>query len=198
VADASQFPFPAEFFNDAVAEHGGRAVYVTEMGARTQIRIGATAPAPNVLAPTDSAQAWAVPATSRVYRVTFDGQISEVVGPSRKNLIVNGVTFGNFFNVLLAEFFYGNIVRVWPGGRKEIVATGFRGADGIEQAKNGTIYVSSFENGAVWKMDVHGENIQPLIEGVGFQSTADLYLDESKDIVLVPDTLHSTVHVLSM
>lgn len=198
IAEASQFPFPAAFFNDVAAEPGGRAVYVTEMGARTQIRVGATPPAPNVLLPTDSPQAWAVPATSRVYRVSLDGKISEVVTPSRKNLIINGVAFGNFFNVLLAEFFYGNVVRVWPGGRKEIVATGFRGADGIEQAQNGTIYVSSFENGAVWKMDAQGESIQSLIEAVGFQSTADLYLDETHDIVLVPDTLHSTVIVLPM
>jgi hypothetical protein len=198
LVDASQFPHPAEFFNDVTAEPGGHAVYVTEMGARTQIRVGAVPPAPNVLAPTDSAQAWGVPATSRVYRVTLNGQIGELITPSRKSLIVNGVAIGNFLNVLLAEFFYGNVVRVWPGGRKEIVATGFRGADGIEQAKNGSIYVSSFENGAVWKMDADGEHVTPLIEGVGFQSTADLYLDEAKQLVLVPDTLSSTVLVLPM
>jgi sugar lactone lactonase YvrE len=198
IVEASQFPNLAEFFNDAVAEPGGRAVYVTEMGARTQIRIGAVPPAPNVLAPTDSAQAWAVPAISRVYRVALDGRITEVVTPSRKNLIINGVAFGNFFDVLLTDFFYGNVVRVWPGGIKEIVATGFRGADGIEQAKNGSIYVSSFENGAVWKMDARGENVDALIDGVGFQSTADLYLDEAQQLVLVADTLHSTVIVLPM
>jgi sugar lactone lactonase YvrE len=201
IADASQFPHPAAFFNDVTPELGGRAVYVTEMGARTLIRLPAdpntVPPTPAVLAPTDSAQAWAVPLASRIYRVTLDGQISEVVSPSRKLLIMNGVARGNLLiDLLVAEFFYGNVVRVWPGGYKEIIATGFRGADGIEQAKNGTIYVSSFENGAVWKMDAHGENIVPLIQGVGFQSTADLYLDEAKHLVLVADTLHSRIIVL--
>ena len=131
IADASQFPHPAAFFNDAMAEIGGQAVYVTEMGSRTMIRDAA-----GFLVPPDSAQAWSVPATSRVYRVSLSGQISEVISPSRKVLVMNGVAYGNFFNLLVAEFFYGNVVKVWPGGIKQIIATGFRGADGIEQGNS--------------------------------------------------------------
>jgi sugar lactone lactonase YvrE len=193
LADPPAFPNPVAFFNDAATEEGGRAVFVSEMGGRTLIRDAA-----GFLVPTDSAQAWSVPATSRIYRITLDGRVSEVVSPSRKVLIINGVTTANRDNkLLIAEFFYGNIVLA---GRHrdtwKILATGFRGADGIEQAKDGTIYVSSFENGAVWKMDEDGENITPLIENVGRQSTADFYLDEPGHRLLVPDTLHGVVIVL--
>ena len=45
LAVAAQFPFPAAFFNDAAAEEGGKAVYVTEMGRRDLIRD--VAPSPN-------------------------------------------------------------------------------------------------------------------------------------------------------
>jgi hypothetical protein len=195
LAEASQFPFPVAFFNDVTAEKGGRAVYVAEMGSRTVIRDAA-----GFLVPPDSAQAWAVPSTSRVYRVTMSGQISEEVAPSRKVLIMNGVQQarkGN--NLLIAEFFFGNIVvadKHKGKDRLRIIATGFRGADGIDQAKDGTIYVSSFENGAVWKMDKKGENITNMISGVGRQSTADMYLDEAMGLLLVADTAHGTVIVL--
>jgi hypothetical protein len=193
LADPPQFPNPVAFFNDAAPEAGGKAVFVSEMGARTLIRDAA-----GFLVPTDSAQAWSVPATSRIYRIALDGRVSEVVSPSRKVLVINGVTNANKDGkLLLAEFFYGNIVLA--GKHRDtwkILATGFRGADGVEQGKDGTIYVSSFENGAVWKMDEEGENITPLIENVGRQSTADFYLDEPGHRLLVPDTLHGVVIVL--
>lgn len=197
LAGSSSFPNPIAFLNDAAPEHGGHAVFVTEMGARTLIRD----PATGFLVPTDSAQAWSVPATSRVYRIRLDGKVTEVVSPSRKVLIMNGVAEakrGKGNRLLIAEFFYGNIVvaRLNGKGTKQILATGFRGADGIEQDSQGTIYVSSFENGAVWKMDSEGEDITPLIEGVGRQSTADFYLDEGAGLLLVADTLHGTVIVL--
>jgi sugar lactone lactonase YvrE len=194
LADASSFPHPTAFFNDAAPEDGGRAVYVSEMGARTLMRD------PNgFLWPTDSPQALAIPDTSRVYRISVSGQVQEVVTPSRKVLVMNGVTPSNKRGHLLcAEFFYGNLVEVdLATNRKHIVATGFRGADGIEQGRDGTIYVSSFDNGAVWKMDADGENPQVLVQDVGRQSTADFYLDEPARRLLVPDTLHGAVIVVA-
>jgi len=197
LAEGTAFPYPAVFFNDAAPERGGRAVYVTEMGRRDIIRDPA-----GFLVPPDSDQAWAVPATSRIYRITLDGRITSVVTPTRKLLVINGVTSAaegcrHGGKLLALDFFHGNVVSVDPQhDRAEIIATAFRGADGIEQGKDGTIYVSSFENGAVWKMDQDGENLQVLIDHVGRQSTADFYLDEKAKQLLVPDTLHGTVIVL--
>jgi hypothetical protein len=48
-------------------------------------------------------------------------------------------------------------------------------ADGVEQASDGRIFVSSFELGAVWRMDAQGENLKVLVDHVGFQTTADFY-----------------------
>jgi sugar lactone lactonase YvrE len=194
LAEAAAFPFPVKFFNDAAPERGGRAVFVTEMGGRDFIRD------PNgFLWPTDSPQAAAIPVTSRVYRITLDGKISNVFTPSRKLLVMNGVTQSKEKHHLFAvDFFNGNIVDVdVKKDRREILATGpFRGADGIEQAQDGTLFVSSFENGAVWRLSPDGEQVTTLIDGVGRQSTADLALDEEAGLLYVPDTLHATIIVL--
>jgi sugar lactone lactonase YvrE len=195
LADPSAFPHPIAFLNDAAPEPGGRAVFVSEMGARTLMRDPA-----GFLWPTDSPQALAIPDESRVYRITLSGKVTEAVTPSRRVLVMNGVAPANSAaHLLCAEFFYGNLVDVdLRTNRKHIVATGFRAADGIEQGHDGTIYVSSFDNGAVWKMDKDGEHPQVLIQDVGRQTTADFFLDERARRLLVADTLHGTVIVVPL
>jgi sugar lactone lactonase YvrE len=198
LADGAAFPNPIAFLNDAAAEPDGRAVVVTEMGSRTIIRDPANA---NHLWPTDSPQAHAVPATSRAYRISMhDGEVTEVITPSRKVLIMNGLAFSRRTGrMIVGEFFYGNVVDIKKGrkhSKQRIVATPFRGADGIEQGRDGTIFVSSFEQGMVWKMDKNGENLQLLLDGMGFQSTADFYLDEGAHQLLLANTQAGTVIVL--
>jgi len=51
--------------------------------------------------------------------------------------------------------------------------------------------------GAVWKMDANGENQVRLLGDVGFQTTADLYLDEAAQQLYVSNTGNGTVIVLS-
>jgi sugar lactone lactonase YvrE len=199
LAQVSQFPFPANFFNDAAAEEGGKAVYITEMGRRDLIREVPPSPLAPHLIPVDTDAAYAIPATSRVYRITMDGQISSVFEPSRKLLVINGVTeTKKKKSLLVLDFFHGSVVEVdIKKDTKTIIATGLRGADGIEQASDGTIFVSSFENGAVWRMDENGENLKQLIGGIGFQTTADFYLDEPAKRLYVPNTATGSVLVVA-
>jgi sugar lactone lactonase YvrE len=195
LADASAFPHPIAFFNDAAPESGGRAVYVSEMGARTLMRD----PATGVLWPTDSAQAAAIPATSRIYRITVQGKVTEAVTPSRKVIVMNGVAESATHrgHLLCADFFYGSITDVdLKTNRKQILVTGFRAMDGLAQGRDGTFYTTSFDDGNIWKIDRDGEHPQLLLSGVGTSSTADLFLDEQTHRVMVPDTLHGTVIVL--
>src|SRR5439155_15903779 len=73
LADASAFPHPIAFFNDAAPETGGRAVFVSEMGHRELMRN----PATGLLWPTESPQALAIPAASRIYRIALNGKVTE-------------------------------------------------------------------------------------------------------------------------
>jgi sugar lactone lactonase YvrE len=208
-AEPSAYPFPLFFLNDAAPEAGGRAVFVTDMGpGRTVQRDPA-----GFLWPTDSPQAEAIPTGSRVYRIALrTGTVTNVFTPSRKLLVMNGVTerkrgdshHDGSRHLLAVDFFHGNVVDVdTRRDTKEILATGpFRGADGIEQASDGTIFVTSFENGRLWRMDRNGENVQKLFDvfvdqGITARQTlADFALDERNGLLYVPDTLHSRIVVV--
>ena len=159
------------------------------------------------LLPTDSLQAEAIPTGARVYRITLDGRVTDVFTPTRKILVINGVTQANKNGHLLAiDFFHGSVVDVdTKKDAKSIVATGpFRGGDGIEQAEDGTIFVTSFDNGRVWRMDADGENVVKLYDlatdadaGTVARSTlADLALDEAAELLYVPDARHGNIVVL--
>jgi gluconolactonase len=194
LAGPAAFPHPTAFFNDAAPARDGQSVYVTEMGARTLQRD------PNgFLWPTDSPQALAIPAQARVYRISLSGKVTEVVTPSRKALVLNGVIESRPGHLIVGDMFYGNIVDVDLRTHvKSVIGSGFRAADGIAQGHDGTIYVASFDNGVVWSMDRDGENPKILLQDVGRSSTADLMLDEPNKRLLVPDTLHGAIIVLPL
>jgi sugar lactone lactonase YvrE len=196
---------PANFFNDIATEPGGKAVFVTEMGRRDLIRIPATTPpTPQKLIPVDSPAAYDVPPLARVYRITLGDKtpkITSMFEPTRKLLVINGVTSSRKKPgaLLVLDFFHGSVVEVVPGKPKAkmtILATGLRGADGIEQGKDGTIYVSSFENGMVWKLNADGDDLRVLLNEAGFQTTADLTLDEKAKKLYVPNTAAGTIMVV--
>jgi len=197
---ATSFPFPPVFFNDAAPEKGGKAVFIAEMGPG---RNAQRDPA-GLLWPTDSVQAEAIPTGARVYRITLDGKASNVFTPTRKILVTNGLTQRDKDHLLVLDFFHGNVVDVdiKKDTKNVIAAALFRGCDGIEQASDGTIFVTSFENGRVWRMDPSGENVVKLfdvatdLKTVARQTAADLALDEAAGELYVPDTLHSTIIVL--
>ncbi|MCK2237380.1 MULTISPECIES: SMP-30/gluconolactonase/LRE family protein [unclassified Crossiella] len=195
LAESTAFPHPVAALNDAVAEPGGQAVYVTEMGAREKMRDPS-----GTLWPVDSPQALDIPARARVYRISLSGKVTEAAAPSRRTLIHNGIALGNRPGTLLAaEFFYGNLTEIdLRTGRQSILATGFRAADGIEQATDGTVYVSSYDQGAVWRVDRAGEHPKLLLAGLGSGGTADFLLDERGKRLLIPDTTRGTVTVLPL
>jgi hypothetical protein len=210
---ATSFPFPPVFFNDAAPETGGKAVFITEMGPGRNVQRN---PA-GFLWPTDSFEAEAIPTAARVYRITLDGTVTNVFTPTRKILVTNGITerkkhggqdiaggSEGHDHLLALDFFTGSVVDVdVKKDAKSIIATGpFRGCDGIEQATDGTIFVTSFENGRVWRMDKNGENVVKLLDLntdlhiTARQSTADLALDEAAGLLYVPDTANSQIIVM--
>ncbi|NTV96915.1 MAG: efflux RND transporter permease subunit, partial [Thiobacillus sp.] len=76
----------------------------------------------------------------------------------------NGVCAPGPDSMLVAEFFHGDLLQI-QSGKLAVLNTGFRGADGIECAKTGEIFVSSWTQGKVWKLDRSGQNSELLIEG---------------------------------
>jgi hypothetical protein len=92
----------------------------------------------------------------------------------------NGVCAPVSDRLLIAEFFHGNILEA-RSGKLETLTTGFRGADGIERARSGELFVSSWTQGKVWRLDSRGQN--PQVVTAWLQSAADFYLDEDAGLV---------------
>jgi len=212
LAPASAYPLPPVLFNDAAPAHEGddgrgpvRAVYVSEMGPGRAVQRDPS----GFLWPSDSHQAEAIPTAARVYSITLDGKVTNVFSPTRKILITNGIVeskVGGGKNLLALDFFHGSVVDVDTSkDSASILATGpFRGCDGIDQASDGTIFVTSFENGRVWRMDARGNNVKKLLDldtdlhVVARQTLADLTVDEAACKLYVPDTLHGQIIVMPL
>ena len=110
-----------------------------------------------------------------------------------------GLLFGtgcqsNKETLLMGDFFTGNLVS-YQGGKMDVIASGFRGADAIEQNGN-MLYVSSWPLGKVWSYDM-GTREQKVLKG-DFTTAADFYLDRENQQLVVPDMLESKIHFLKL
>jgi sugar lactone lactonase YvrE len=189
LVDEDDFPQVPSFLNDIACEPGGKAVYVTDMGANTKMRD------PNKkLWPLDSPEAKALPAIGKVYRIGLDYKVKVVVEPNPLMPNPNGVAVPARGRLLVAEFFTGTIFE--PTGNKlTALITGLRGADGLEEDAKRNIYVSSWEQGKVWrfKRGTAAKPAQPELLAEGFQSAADFYLDAKGKQLLLPDMKAGTL-----
>jgi sugar lactone lactonase YvrE len=188
LAEGDAFPHPVSYLNDMACEAGGKSVLVTDMGANTKMRD----PQGN-LWPLDGPEAKALPALGRVYRIGLDGKVTLVLDTSPHMKCPNGVSAPTKDRVLVAEFFTGNLLEA-RDGKLTILASGYRGADAIEQDRKGNLYVSSWTQGKVWRIGglvTVGKGPPPrmgetvLLEGL--QSAADFFLDEKGQQLVVPD-----------
>lgn len=191
LAEEKNFPHPiGSFLNDVCAAPDGKGVYVSDMGAADKMR-----DAGGKLWPIDSAEAKALPAIGRIYHITLESKVSIAIDANADMPCPNGVSAPDKDMLLVGEFFYGNIISQSKGQRK-ILTTGFRGADAIERDRQGNLYVSSWTQGKVWKLDAKAEN--PVLIAEGFKSAADFYLDLDAKLILLPDMLAGTLTFLPL
>ena len=190
LVEEKDFPHPVLFLNDVTAAPDGRSVFVTDMGAKDLMF------APDgTMWPVDSEGAKKLRSPGYVYRVTLDGKVSVVVDTTPVMPCPNGVGLSGEDGLLIAEFFHGRILEL----RRNLLRTltdSLRGADGIEQAKDGSIYVSSWTQGKVWKLEPGGKRPKVILEGL--QTAADFFLDETGRRLLVPDMKAGTLTLLPL
>lgn len=190
LVEAKDFPTPVEFLNDVAASLDGKSVLVSEM----------TTPAPmfdpsgeRKLWKLDSPEAQKLPARGRIYRVTLDGRISEVIPPGNPALrFPNGVAVfskSGSEQVFAADFFTGNIVH-FENSQLQVHASGLRGLDGLTITPN-AFYGSSWTQGVVWKIDRKSQEKQVLLEGL--KTAADFFFDEAHKQLIVPDMVAGTL-----
>lgn len=190
LAEEKDFPHPLGMLNDVAVSPDGSGVYVTDMGANHKMR-----DTDGNLWPLDSAEAKALPAIGRVYHITLDGKVSIAIDANADMPCPNGVSAPSRDEILVGEFFIGNLISV-RDGKRTILATGYRGADAIERDVQGNLYVSSWVQGKVWKLDPEGKNEKVLAEG--FKSAADFYLDQEAKQIVLPDMLAGTLNFIAL
>lgn len=180
LAGPEAFPHPPLFLNDVVLAPDGKSVLVTDMGAKdkifdTTMKLWAI----------DSPEGKAVPAAGRVYRITLDGKVSEVISTNAEMPCPNGVDVLDDGTVRVAEFFTGKLLER-KGDSWKVLAEGHRSADGITHDRKGRIYVSEVLTGKVTRYEADGSARTEL--GKDLKSAADIFLDEKAGMLIVPDT----------
>lgn len=189
LAGPDDFPYPPSYLNDVSVDQDGSGVYVTDMGANTKMR------GPDGLWPLDSAEAKAMPVIGRVYHISLDGKVTEVIKPNSKMTNPNGVGIGKDGQLLVGAFFQGHFL-IKEGDDLRVLASDLRGADAVEQDSKGNYYVSSWSQAKVWKISEDGSSVKVLKDG--FRSAADFLLEEDNNRLLLPDMLAGKVYEVSL
>jgi sugar lactone lactonase YvrE len=179
LAGPDAFPQPPVYLNDVAVAADGNSVLVTDMGARDK------ALGPDGLWPLDSAEAKAVPAVGRVYRITLEGVVSEVIAPDPQIPCPNGIEVLQNGRIRIAEFFTGAILE-WHEGKWTKLTDGHRSADGIGHDRKGRNYVSEVRTGKVWRYEADWSGKREV--AAGLTSAADLLVDDAAGMLIIPDT----------
>jgi hypothetical protein len=189
LADEDDFPHPPSFLNDIACEPGGKAIYVTDMGMNTKMR-----DPQRKLWPLDSEEAKALPAEGRVYRIGLNQKVALAVDKNPQLPCPNGVAAPARGRLLVAEMFTGTIFEA-RGKSLRALTTGLRGADGVEEDAKGNIYVSSWDQGKLWRFARPSgkKPAEPTVIAEGFQSAADFFLDRETNTILLPDMKAGTL-----
>lgn len=182
LAGPKDFPFPPAFLNDVEVEPSGRSILVTDMGDVAKMR-----DANNQLWARNSAQAKAIKVIARVYRINLAGKVTEVIPPDARMLNPNGIDVLKDGRIRVAEFFSGDVLE-WNQGKWKAIAKGHRSGDGIVHDSKGNFYISEVMFGKVTRYQRGNPQGQPLAEGLGLKSAADIFVDEAHGQLIIPDS----------
>ncbi len=189
---AEDFPHPPLFLNDVVLSPDGKSILVTDMGDKDKMN-----DPDGRLWPLGSEGAKNLPVLGRVYSITLDGKITEVIPPNADMPCPNGVDQLADGRIRVAAYFTGNILEREGDGWK-ILASGHRSADAIVHDSKGRFYVSEVRTGRVTRYEADGSGQTELSEDMGIQSAADMFVDEENGTLIVPDTKAGKLFFLAL
>jgi glucose/arabinose dehydrogenase len=129
-----------------------------------------------------------------IYRIDHKGKVKLIadtrVIPSLHTphgLVLDGVS-----HLLVVDFGSGELLRIRiADGSAVKIAEGFDGGDGLAWDWFGQLFITSWKHGKVWGIARPGQ--KPVLLASGFQSAADLCLDPTGRLLLVPDMKAGTV-----
>lgn len=191
LAGPDDFPSQASYLNDVAADADGNGVYVVDMGDNSNMWESTD---PRAFWPAFSPESKSTKRIGRIYHIDMNGDMKTVVEPSELMINPNGVGLDNDGNLLIGAFFNGYLLNQ-VDGELTILHGNMRGADAVEQDREGNYYVSSWNQGKLWKIAADG-SATTLAEG--FASAADFYLDDENNVIYLPDMLAGKVYRIDL
>lgn len=171
---ATEFPQVPQFLNDLAADANGN-LYVSDSGDIMGTGKGGA-----------------------IYKITPQRKLSLVIDGKAdpRVLAPNGLLADAKGEHLLIVDFTSGVLYNYDvtGKRLQEVASGFGGGDGIVRQANGTIYVSDWKNGKVYRVD----NNKAVLLKEGYQSAADIALSQDDHHLLVPDMKAGVLDVIRL
>ena len=123
-----------------------------------------------------------------VYQINAQGQVRLLINGQQDNRILapNGLLMDDTGDVLMVVDFASGILYSYNLVTKQLldIADGFGGGDGVVHHANGSMFVSDWKNGKVFRLDMNGE-VTPL--AATYQSAADIALTKDEKVLMVPD-----------
>ncbi len=123
-----------------------------------------------------------------VYQINAQGQVRLLISGQQDNRILapNGLLMDDTGDVLMVVDFASGILYSYNLATKQLldIADGFGGGDGVVHHANGSMFVSDWKNGKVFRLDMNGE-VTPL--AATYQSAADIALTKDEKVLMVPD-----------
>jgi sugar lactone lactonase YvrE len=123
-----------------------------------------------------------------VYQINAQGQVRLLISGQQDNRILapNGLLMDDTGDVLMVVDFASGILYSYNLATKQLldIAEGFGGGDGVVHHANGSMFVSDWKNGKVFRLDMNGE-VTPL--AATYQSAADIALTKDEKVLMVPD-----------
>lgn len=172
---AKDFTHPPQFLNDLCTDANGN-LYISDSGDILGSGKGGA-----------------------VYQVTPQGQLTLLADGAMDSRIMapNGLLADAKGEQLLIVDFTSGVLYQLNIAQKTLteVASGFGGGDGLVKQANGTLYVSDWKNGKVFRVDPQGA--VTLIKQ-GYQSAADIALTQDGHHLLVPDMKAGKLDVIPL
>jgi glucose/arabinose dehydrogenase len=183
---AAAFPAPPVFLNDIAIDPETGILYVSDSGD-----LKGNGGAVYRIPPRPMAKGGKGPRIPMADKVTVvvDSKILPAIN------IPNGLAMDGASFLLLVDSGTGALHRIKVAdGTSEKLAEGFGFADGIVWDRFGRLFISDYKNGKIFAIPRPGE--KPVLMAEGFQTAADIGLDQSGHNLLVPDMKAGTVTVL--
>ncbi len=169
IAGGNDFPGKAQFLNDIEIDGNGN-VFISDSGNDDGKNAG-------------------------IYKVTPDGDITEVINEKSGIKRPNGLLNDGVNQMLVADFGTGDLFTLdIASGKVNKVNQGFGGADGLVRDANGLLYISDWNNGKIWQLVEPKATPQLLRDD--YKAAADIALSADGTQLLVPDMKAGTLEYL--